>query len=84
MKPSVYIETTVISYLTARPSRDLIVAAHQQITRDFWSEAPSRYSLCASEAVIRECAAGDPAAAADRLLMLDGLQKLASTDARPN
>jgi len=36
MKPTVYIETSVISYLTAKLSRDLIVAAHQQITNDWW------------------------------------------------
>lgn len=36
MAELVYIETTVVSYLTARPSRDLIVAAHQQITHDWW------------------------------------------------
>ena len=39
MKPRVYVETSVISYLTARPSRDLIVAAHQQITQDFWQRS---------------------------------------------
>ncbi|MFI5396851.1 MAG: hypothetical protein ACHQ9S_15045 [Candidatus Binatia bacterium] len=33
MKPRVYLETTVISYLTARPSRDIVVAAHQELTR---------------------------------------------------
>lgn len=36
MKPKVYLETTIASYLTSRPSRDLIVAAHQQITREWW------------------------------------------------
>jgi len=35
-KPSVYIETTVISYIAAKPSRDLIVAAHQQVTTEWW------------------------------------------------
>jgi len=39
MKPTVYIETSVISYFTAKPSRDLIVAAHQQITNDWWENA---------------------------------------------
>ena len=38
MKPNVYIESTIISYLTARPSRDLIVAAHQQITVEWWED----------------------------------------------
>ena len=37
MKPTAYIETTIVSYLTARPSRDLVIAAHQEATRDWWS-----------------------------------------------
>ena len=39
MKPKVYVETTIISYLAARPSRDLIVAGHQQITHEWWQIA---------------------------------------------
>ena len=62
----VYIETSVISYLTARPSRDLIVAAHQEITRQWWESERVKYSIYTSEAVIREAAAGDALAAARR------------------
>jgi hypothetical protein len=36
-RPTVYVETSVVSYLTARPSRDLLLAAHQQVTRDWWA-----------------------------------------------
>ena len=42
MKPRVYVETTVISYLTARPARDVVVAGHQQSTRDWWETASDR------------------------------------------
>ena len=68
MQKRVYIETSVISYLTARPSRDLIVAAHQEITRQ-WGGVTERakYELCASEAVLREARAGDREAAEQRI-----------------
>ena len=47
MKPRVYVETSVISYLTARPSRDLVMAAHQEVTRELpMHRAPSKYAKC--------------------------------------
>lgn len=70
MKPKVYVETTVISYLTAWPSRDVVIAGHQQITRDWWQTAADRFELVASELVLNEAAAGDPDAARDRLAAL--------------
>lgn len=75
-KPSVYIETTVISYLTARPARDLIMAARQQITREWWEEKRASFSLFVSPLVLREAAAGDRDAAARRMAALEGLQVL--------
>lgn len=66
MKRRVYLETSVISYLTARPSKTIIGAAHQQITAAWW-EKRFAYDLLVSEAVLRECAAGDPQAAQKRL-----------------
>jgi hypothetical protein len=75
--PTVYIETTIISYLTAWPSRDIVRAAHQQLTRDWWATAAARYQLFASALVIAESAAGDTAAAAARKAVLDGLPLLA-------
>ena len=48
-KPSVYVETSGVSYLTARPSRVLIIAAQQAMTREWWSDAPERFVLVASE-----------------------------------
>ena len=60
MKPTVYVETSVISYLTSRPSRDLIIAAHQQVTRQWWDIAADRFDLLISPMVQDEMAQGDP------------------------
>ena len=80
MKPKVYIETTVVSYLTARPSRDLVVAAHQQITHDWWQTCHERFDLIASQLVIQEAGAGDPKAAQERLSVLATLALLEVTE----
>jgi hypothetical protein len=52
MKPKVYVETSVISYLTARPSRDVVVAGHQQTTREWWRTCRDRFKLVASQLVL--------------------------------
>ena len=75
MKPTVYIETTIPSYLTAWPSRDLVRAAHQQITREWWASREG-YELFASRLVVEECQASDVKAAADRLAALTGITLL--------
>ena len=75
--PTVYLETTIPSYLAARPSRDLIIAAHQQITHEWWHDARDRFDVYISEAVLTEIRAGDPDAAARRLATVDGLSILA-------
>lgn len=67
MKPGVYIETSVVSYLTSRPSRDLIIAAHQQITRDWWETALPKFDPYISPIVIEEASRGDSNAAQLRL-----------------
>lgn len=54
MKPTVYIETSVISYLTSRPSRDLIAAARQELTRRWWAQAAPLFDRVTSEFAIRE------------------------------
>jgi len=64
---SVYIETTIPSYLVARRSRDLVIAAHQQITHDWWDNERERFDLFVSEAVLDEIRAGDPKYAAKRM-----------------
>jgi len=78
--PSVYVETTIPSYLAAQPSRDLIVAAHQQITHDWWRHARERFDLFISVAVLNEIQAGDPALAAHRLDIVAGLTILESNE----
>ena len=75
MKPKVYIETTIASYLTGWPSRDLVIAAHQQITREWW-QGRSRFDLYVSQIVIQEAAGGDPEAAAFRVQNLEGIHVL--------
>jgi hypothetical protein len=75
--PTVYLETTIPSYLAARPSRDLIIAAPQQITHEWWRNAGDRFDLYMSEAVLAEMRAGDPDAAARRFAIVDRLPILA-------
>jgi hypothetical protein len=70
MKPSVYIETTVVSYLTARPSRDVVQLGHQLISREWWERCRNSFDLYVSDFVIDEARGGDPVAAAERLAML--------------
>ena len=82
MNPTAYIEISVVSYLTARPSRDVVVAAYQEVTREWWRDAAERFHLTASELVLAEAAAGDPVAARNRLNVLKGVALLdASPDA---
>lgn len=67
MKPTVYIETTIISYLTAKPSRDLIIAAHQQVTLEWWDAALPNFEAFISPVVVEEISKGDEFAAKLRL-----------------
>ena len=76
MKSKLYMETTVISYLTAWPSRDLIRAAHQQITREWWEGRHDDFDLFVSQIVLEEAEAGDAHAAGERMGILDQLPLL--------
>jgi predicted nucleic acid-binding protein len=76
MKPTVYLETTVISYLAARPSRDLIIAGHQQITRDWWKYVLPLCDPFISPIVLEEVERGDTDAAQLRTEMIAGLPVL--------
>lgn len=69
----VYVETTIVSYLTARPSRDLVIVAHQQITEEWWDNRRNDFELYTSQIVIQESSAGDQAMARKRLDALNGI-----------
>jgi len=79
MKPKAYIETSLISYLAAWPSRDLVRAAHQQVTREWWATRES-FDLFTSQLVLDEAAAGDETAAASRLALLEDFVLLDVTE----
>lgn len=75
----IYVETSVISYLTARPSRDLIVAGQQELTRSWWDSGARHFELCYSEVVVEEAARGSSDAAQKRLDSLSGLTEVPVT-----
>lgn len=79
MNPSVYVETSIISYITARRSRDIVIAAHQQLTRRWW-RSRSSYRLFVSQIVRDEAGVGDRAARLRRLRAIRGIPALAITD----
>ena len=76
MKPKLYLETTIPSYLTSRPSRDLLVAANQQVTRQWWEQRRDKFNVCVSQFVIDEASIGDKLLANERLHLLKGLSVL--------
>lgn len=76
MAASVYIETTIPSYLTAWRSPELSMAAKQQTTRQWWDERRAQFDLFISDAVLLEASGGDPSAAKRRLEVLDGIPVL--------
>jgi hypothetical protein len=84
MKPTVYIETSIVSYYTSRPSRDLITAARQQITREWWDETSRNFDTYISLLVLQEAEGGDPLAAGKRLNVLAGIPVLKISDEAEN
>jgi hypothetical protein len=76
MKPRVYLETSVVSYVTSPFSRDLIVAGHQQITAEWWAKHRKHFDVVVSDFVARECGRGDPDLAASRLALIAGYPTL--------
>jgi len=81
VRPKVYLETSVISYLTARLSTNLIVAAHQLLTAAWWEERSKHFALFVSQPVIDEAAAGDKEAAEKRLAVVKKISVLDVSDA---
>ena len=76
MKPKLYLETTIPSYLTSWSSRDLIIAGHQQITKEWWKNRRDAFNIYVSQFVIDEAKAGDPAAARERMKVIKGFPLL--------
>jgi hypothetical protein len=80
LKPRIYVETSIPSYLAARPSRDLVVAAQQQITHRWWETVAEHFDLYISEVVMDEIRVGDPEVAQRRFSFVDGLAILKSDE----
>ncbi|HRX07506.1 MAG TPA: type II toxin-antitoxin system VapC family toxin [Kiritimatiellia bacterium] len=79
-KPTIYLETTIPSFLTARPSGDLIAAGEQETTRKWWETRRGDFNLFVSDLVLAEAARGDASAAQRRLETLKDLPLLAADD----
>lgn len=77
---TVYIETSVVSYLTARPTTNLLAAAWQKITIDWWEEQKSRFDLYTSEITLQEAGRGDQEAGRRRLAVLSEVPVLPTTE----
>jgi hypothetical protein len=75
-KPTVYIETTIPSYLTAKPSRDIFRLSRQSITQQWWDVKQHEYSIVTSDFTIAECRKGDPSASQRRIDIMDGIPLL--------
>jgi predicted nucleic acid-binding protein len=80
MKQKLYIETSIVSYLTSLPSRDIITAARQQLTRKWWQAKRGDFELYISEFVLAEASLGDQQAAALRLEALNEIQEIEVTE----
>jgi predicted nucleic acid-binding protein len=80
VKPKVYIETSVFSYLTARPSNDVRAMANQNTTIEWWESRRSEFDIFISEFVVAECSQGHPDAAARRLGVIQEIPELDVTE----
>ena len=76
MKSKVYIESSVVSYYTARPSRNIVVAARQKLTCEYWLKIREEFECYISLLVLQEVKAGDPMAATERIEALIGIPVL--------
>jgi len=80
MKAKLYLETTIPSYYVARPSRDLVLSAHQKLTRRWWKERFRDFEVFISDVVLDEISRGEPAMIAKRVKLVKELPLLAATD----
>ena len=80
-KFSAYIETTILGHLTARLSRDLVTAGHQQLTHEWWDGQRQEFDLYVSELVVQEAGAGDASEARKRLAAIEEIPQLELTEA---
>ena len=79
-KHTIYVETSIVSYLTARPTNDLLAAAWQKATVDWWETQRNRFDLYTSDVAVAEAREGDPQAARRRLEPLSGIPVLVITE----
>jgi predicted nucleic acid-binding protein len=79
--PKVYLETSVVSYITSRLARDIVVLAHQQLTREWWDLRRGEFELYTSEVVVAESDRGDPEAARARREILRQTKQLSASQA---
>lgn len=79
MKPTLYLETTIPSYLAGRLSENLVTAAHQQITRRWWDDERHKYQLYVSTVVDDEIGQGNPELRQQRQALVAGVPRLAVT-----
>ena len=80
-KSTVYLETTIPSYLTGRRTKDILIVAKQLLTRTWWESSRHAYSLVISNLVLLEASLGDPSAAARRIECLKDIPVLPSDHA---
>ncbi|PYQ26401.1 MAG: DNA-binding protein [Acidobacteria bacterium] len=80
MKPRIYLETSMVSYLVGRLSRDVIVLGNQELTREWWLRRREEYELFVSEVVIREAMLGNQQIARQRLEIVEALPILRVTE----
>ena len=77
---TIYLETTIVGHLVGRMRRDPLIAARQQVPRDWWRDEASKYTVLISQLVLDECSDGDPEAAAERLEAVKNLDLLDVSD----
>ena len=80
MKPTVYIESSVISYLASRPSRDVVIAGRQAISHEWWENHRQRFELRVSALVEEEISRGDTLAAERRIAWIEDIPSLVISD----